>query len=425
MTEMDNRILITGAGCLLPGCDTPAELWQRALEQRCATSAYNAAMIQSEVINRFGHISEQQAAAALEAVPFKLRRYAVASSQWGIKSARDALSAANVDLAGFDLERVGLFTAQGDYGYPSLPSFSTGVENLIGRGGELNLPDLTHEFLNVRGMDAFLSVKGLANNSLAIASLAFGIRGDCGAFVQDSSASIAALRAAMLSLKRGDSDLALVIFSGSYNEALTLVELYQGRQLAQGNSDNRFRPFDQTRDGGIAGEGAIALVLETAAHAQARSAPALAAIDGVGNSFRFERDPEAYSRCTQKLMQSIDLDLDAVDAIVARGLGSKESDAREIEQLEHLLANAPAIPVTCPTPITGVVPACPVDLLLALQMLLHQQVPAIANLTQPASALVPWVYRQPQTKAIARVLSLGRCYSGFHSAVSLSLPPLI
>ena len=372
MMDMDNRILITGAGCLLPGCDNPAELWQRALEQRCGTSAYNAAIIQSEVITRFGHISEQQAAIALAAVPFKLRRYAIASSQWGIKAARDALEAGNVDLAQYDAERIGLFTAQGDYCYPSLPSFTAGVQHLQAKGGELNLSDLTHEFLNERGMDAFLSVKGLANNSLAIASLTFGTRGDCGAFVQDSSASIAALRAAMLSLKRGDSDLALVIFSGSYNEALTLVELYQGRQLVSGNAEASFRPFDRAREGGIAGEGAIALVLETAAHAQARSASGLAAIEGVANSYRFERDPEAYGRCTQKLMQTIGLNLNAVDAIVARGLGSKESDAREIEQLEYLLANAPAIPVTCPTPITGVIPACPVHLLLALQMLVYQ-----------------------------------------------------
>lgn len=421
MTGMDNRIVITGAGCLLPGCDTPAELWQRAIEQRCATLPYEGKFIQSELIGSFGRISESQAEAALEAVPFKLRRYAIASSQWGIKAARDALESARLDLTAFDPERVGLFTAQGDYCYPSLPSFVNGVRQQREKG-ELNLPGMSHEFLNERGMDAFLSVKGLSNNSLAIASLTFGSRGDCGAFVQDSSASIAALRSAMLSLKHGDSDLALVIFSGSYDEALTLAELYQGRHLTRAGKDNLFRPFDCERDGGIVAEGAIALILETAAHAKARAAHPLAVIDGVSNSSCFGRAPQAYSHCAQKLMNEIGLGLDGVDAIVARGLGGKDTDSQEIEQLEHLLADGPAIPVTCASPITGVVPACPVDLLLAMQMLAHQQVPAIANLRQPASRAVPWVYRQPHTKTIARVLSLGRCYSGFHSAVALSLP---
>lgn len=420
MSALDNRIVITGAGCLLPGCDSPAELWQRALERRCATAPYAGDHTETELITRFGHISEAQSAAALEAVPFKLRRYAVASSQWGIKAARDALKEAGVELEQLDPERVGLFTAQGDYCYPSQPSFMGGIRQAQEKEA-LNLPQLTQEFLNERGMDAFLSIRGLANNSLAIASLTFGCRGDCGAYVQDTSASIAALRAGLLSLKRGDSDIALLIFSGSYNEALTLAELYQGRQLASANTE--FRPFDTASAGGIVGEGAIALVLETAAHAQARGAQPLAVIDGVSNSSRFNRDPHAYQRCSQTLLQSMGLGLDQVDAIVARGLGSKESDSREIEQLEQLLVGAPEIPVTCPTPITGIVPACPVDLLLALQMLMHQQVPAIANLNQPASAQVPWVYRQPLHKTIARVLSLGRCYSGFHSAVSLSLVP--
>lgn len=423
MTGMDNRIVITGAGCLLPGCNTPAELWQRALEQRCATVPYTDEVIHSELITRFGHISEQQGAEALESVPFKLRRYATAASQWGIKATKDALVSANLDLATVDAERIGLFTAQADYCYPSVQSFMTGIRHQREQG-DLHIPALTHEFLNARGMDAFLSIKGLSNNMLAIASLAFGTRGDCGAYVQNASASIAALRSAMTSLKRGDCDIALVIFTGSYNEALTLVELYQAQQLTTASGSNQFRPFDSARDGGIAGEGAIALVLETVAHAQARAAHSLAVIDGIGNNTRFEHDPAAYRRCADRLLQRIGLDLDAVDAIVARGAGSKEGDAQEIEQLAHLLADGPAIPVTCVSPITGLVPACPVDLLLALQMLIHQQVPAIANLTQPASHAVPWVYRQPQTQAIARVLSLSRCYSGFHSAVALSLPPL-
>lgn len=426
MNTMDNctDVVITGAGCLLPGCDSPAELWQRALGQRCATVPYTDDMVRSELITRFGHISTQQSAAALDAVPFKLRRYATAASQWGIKATKDALVSANLELASVDAERVGVFTAQADYCYPAVQSFMTGIRQQREQG-ELDIPGLTHEFLNARGMDSFLSIKGLSNNMLAIASLAFGLRGDCGAYVQNTSATLAALRSAMVSLKRGDSDVALVIFTGSYNEALTLAELFQAQQLTSAGASNEFRPFDQARDGGIAGEGAIAFVLETAARARARSAPVLATIDGISNTTRFERDPSAYRRCTDRLLQRIGLDLDSVDAIVARGLGSKDDDEQEIQQLEHLLVDGQAIPVTCASPITGLVPACPVDLLLALQMLEHQQIPAIANLTRPASTRVPWVYRQPHTKAIARVLSLGRCYSGFHSAVSLSLPSFI
>jgi 3-oxoacyl-[acyl-carrier-protein] synthase II len=420
MSTGDAAVVISGAGCLLPGCNMPSEFWQRVVEKRCATVAYTSESLQSKLIGSFGHISKEQSALALESVPFKLRRYAIPSSQWGIKAARDALAAANIDPAAVNLERMGLFTAQGDYCYPSVPAFISGIRQ--GRDkGELNLPRLTQEFLHERGMDPFLSIKGLSNNSLAVASLTFGARGDCGAFVQDSSASIAALCSARLSLERGDCDFALVIFSGSYNEALTLVELYQSRRLV---GDGQYCPFDQARAGGIAGEGAIALILETAAHARMRQAQPLAVIDGISSSVRAADNRQAYSLCVQKLMPDgqAELAMDSVDAIVARGLGGVEADQQEIAQLENLLATAPHIPVTCSSPITGLVPACPIEMLLALQMFEHQQVPAIANLSHPASTQVPWVYPQPQAKTINRVLSLGRCFNGFHFAVALSQP---
>lgn len=416
-------ILITGAGCLLPGCNTPADLWQRLLEKNCATVPYTSEEISTRLIPYFGHISQEQKQAALTAVPFKLRRYATPASQWGIKATLDALANAQLDLAQYEPERIGLFTAQADYTYPSLPSFAIGIAKAHEQN-HLNLPALTNEFLNQRGMDSFLSIKGLSNNSLAIASLTFGVRGDCGAYVQNKSATIAALRSAIMSLRYGYSDVALVICTGSYNEMLTITELYQQNLLSQANQGAAsLRPFDQQADGSILGEGAIALILETRAHAQKRHVSGLAKIDGIGNKavFSSTSQQDIYGQCTKKLLQKAELALDAVDAIVATGAGGKKADHQEITQLENLLGEKD-IPITCASPITGNIPACPVDMLVALQMLQHQQVPAIANLVTPQSNQLSLVRNESLIQPVNRVLTLNRCYTGFHSAVVLSSP---
>lgn len=382
MVNAATDVFITGAGCLLPGCDNPAELWQRLLEKNCATVPYVNSNTVTPLVPYFGHVSDGQSQAALEAVPFKLRRYATPASQWGIKAAFDAIADANVDLAQLDSQRVGTFTAHGDYSHPSFQSFAPGITKAYEQN-DLRLPTFTDEFLNHRGMDPFLSIKSLSNNCLAIASLAFGTRGDCGAYLQNKNATVAALRSAIMSLRYGYSDIALVICTGTYNEILTLTELYQQNLLSrvkQGTAS--LRPFDQRADGSILGEGAIALVLETRAHAEKRNAHVRAKINGIENKTVFspEGQPRTYDRCVKKLLQKADMELDAIDVIVATGAGGKKADQQEIAELENLL-NGKNIPITCASPITGNLPACPVDLLAALQMLEHQQVPAIANLT--------------------------------------------
>jgi 3-oxoacyl-[acyl-carrier-protein] synthase II len=421
MVSTSTDIFITGVGCLLPGCNSPADLWQRLLEKNCATVPYISEDAITTLVPYFGHISQEQTQAALAAVPFKLRRYATPASQWGVKATVDAIANAQLDLAQINTQRIGLFTAQGDYSYPSLPSYTSGITKALEQD-DLNLPRLTNEFLNHRGMDPFLSIKGLSNNSLAIASLTFGTRGDCGAYVQNKSATVAALRSAMMSLRYGYSDVALVICTGTYNEMLTLTELYQQNLLSptkQGTAS--LRPFDQYADGSILGEGAIAFVLETRAHAQKRNAVMLAKIDGIENKTVFSSPDQLdiYSRCAQKLLRNLGLDLDAIDAIIATGAGGKKADQQEIALLENLLSGK-NIPITCASPITGNLPACPVDLLVALQMLKHQQVPAIANLTKPQSDQLLLVKNESLIQPVHRVLTLNRCYTGFHSAMVLS-----
>nr|ABW82986.1 beta-ketoacyl synthase [uncultured bacterium pEAF66] len=419
-TSADNTIVITGTGCLLPGSSTPAQFWDRLVQGESGLTPYSDERIGSRLIGHFGHLSAEQRAAAAEAVPFKLRRFASSCSMWGVKAATDALAHAGLDLKTIPDDRCGLFTAQGDYLHPSVQSFATGLGNAVPN----DLPALTREFTHHRGMEPFMAIKSLANNMLAMASLTLGTRGDCGAFVQNKSATVAALRSAAFSLRHGYSDCALLICSGSYNEVLTLAELQRSGYLSAGAGGARsVRPFDRRRDGTIAGEGAVAFVLETAANARRRGAAVLATLGGIGNLVQqpgAQAGSDAYRRCADKALAGSGVDFGDIGAIVARGTGGQSHDAHEASLLAQLQQGRGGVPITCATPIVGSVPACPVDWLASIGILQEGVVPPIANLEDALDAGLHFVHGKPEQRDARHVLSLSAGYTGFHSAVLFS-----
>ena len=423
-TSSEQTIVVTGVGCVLPGCSSLDSFWARLISGDSALVPYDDVHTFSDTVGYFGHVRPEHAAAATAAVPFKLRRYAAPSAQWGVKAAADAMAHAGLDLSQVPEDRRGLFTAQGDYMFPSVPSFARGIAAAQEKQS-LDVATLTNEFMHLRGVvDPFVSIKCLSNNALAIASLAFEMRGDCGAYVQDDSAVNAALQSTMFSLRHGYSDVALLICSGSYNEALTLAELHQLEYLsACRDGAASLRPFDLRGDGTIVGEGAIALVLETAAHARKRQAVQLAAITGIGNLIEVpgkSRRTDAYRRCARQALGQASLDIADIDAVVASGNGAYLHDQREAALLTDLQAGRTALPITCATPITGHLPACPVQWLTAIGMLQHGRIPAIAHLQQPLDQHLQLIHDAPLEHSSRHVLSLNAGFSGSHSAVIFS-----
>ncbi len=424
--NIDQAIVITGTGCLLPGANTVNEFWQRLLDGSSAISQYEDALIDSNIVKYFGHLSHEQNAMAREAVPFKLRSYSTQCSRWGVKAARDALQQAGLELEQIADDRCGLFTAQGDYMYPSLPSFTRGIGEAMEKQS-LRLTTLTNEFLHERGADFFTAIQSLANNLLAIASLTFQIRGDGGAFVQDDSAGISALSNAIFSLRHGYCETALLICAGSYNEVLTLAELHGLGYLSRCKEGaTSLRPFDSRGDGTILGEGAVAFVLETATHARQRQAVPLAEISGIGSLVEMPKDSpkkNTYQRCVDQALAQAQIKISDIDAIVTNGKGSHMHDQQEISLLSAIEQSTPIRKaITCATPITGKLPACPTEWLTAINILQCGLVPPIAHLEQPLNQDLQLVCHKPLQQASNHILALSTGYIGEHLAAIFSKP---
>jgi 3-oxoacyl-[acyl-carrier-protein] synthase I len=185
------------------------------------------------------------------------------------------------------------------------------------------------------------------------------------------------------------------------------------------------RPFDAGRDGSLFGEGAGALMLETAASADERGAPILGEVLGGGyvsegqGLLAIRADGDGLARAIAMALEDAGLQPVDVGMIVAHGNGTRQSDASEAAALRTVFG-------TAMPPVTGfkwafghlIAAAGIVDTVLALAALKAEVVPGIATLrsVDDACAGVP-VSAQSRAPRSNVALVLCRGFAGTNAAV--------
>ena len=171
-------------------------------------------------------------------------------------------------------------------------------------------------------------------------SMAYGIRGPVFTVSSACASSNHAIATAMLLLRNGTIDAAIV---GGAEAPLTYGILKAWESLRVLAPDT-CRPFDRHRKGLVLAEGAGMVVLERAEHAKARRAEILAEIAGAGMSAdaadlvapTLEGPAGAIRTC----LADANLALDAVDYINAHGTGTVANDITEIKVVKAVFGEA-------------------------------------------------------------------------------------
>ena len=264
-------------------------------------------------------------------------------------------------------------------------------------------------------------LRTLPNNVLCHVGINHDLKGPNACITNHSCGGTLAVIEAMEALRQDEADRAVAIGHDTLIEP-QMVLYYNQCGLLAGDT---IRPFDAGRSGSLFGEGAGALMMETAASATARNATVIGEVLGGGHAgeatglLAIRDDGDGLARAIGDALHDAKLGPADIGMIVAHGNGTRQSDASEAAALRRVFGNAMP-PVTAFKWSIGhlIAAAGIIETVIALAALSDNVVPGIATLRDidPDCTGVP-VSSAPQTPRSKVALILCRGFAGTDAAL--------
>lgn len=293
----------------------------------------------------------------------KTVRLTFRSVHLALAAARLAFEDSGLEKGQVPPERLGGLIGSGGGGFDDGPGFEDLNEPILrswdeekqafdsGKFGEIGVPISYPLFL----------LKALPNNAFYYISLEYNIQGENDNIVSSYTGGAQAIGDAFRAIRRGYAD---VIFAGGYDSLLTPNTIFSldALGLLSKSNDPRTacRPFDRSRTGMVAGEGAGFLIVEELEHARKRGARIYAEITGYGNASSayhlYKPDPagKGVLHAVTRAFAEAELAPGEVDWICADGMGTPEVDLAEAAALKAVFREDLAtVPVSATKSMTG------------------------------------------------------------------------
>lgn len=269
--------------------------------------------------------------------------------EMGVAVAQLALTDSGLTADTRDRDRTGVIYGC-DY-IMSLPQeFAGGIKKCLVDGkfdfekwGELGRPEVNPLWL----------LKYLPNMPASHIAIYNDLRGPNNSITVRESSPGAAIAEAYSTIVRGHADALIVGSTGSRIHTLRTLHAAMQEKLAENQDDpsEMSRPFDESRDGSVVGEGAGALICESLEHAQGRGANILAEVVGYASSAVgpaatlsgeevADDDPYLKTAIGNVLRGSLgDQDPSSIGHIHAHGLGTPICDKQEAEAIADVFGS--------------------------------------------------------------------------------------
>jgi len=329
----------------------------------------------------------------------------------GIVTHRDALEAG---AAAAYSDRTGVYVGSGGGNYENqydyFPLFAAA-------DGEL--PAFGRELANT--VNPMWLLRTLPNNVLGHIGIRHGLKGPNACITNHSVGGTLAVIEAFEAVRNGEADRAVAVGHETPIEPQMVLYYHRLGLLAS----EALRPFDARHDGSLFGEGAGALLLETAASAAERKAPVLGEVLGGGYACEAQGltsirdDGDGLARAASQALEGAQLAPADIGMVVAHGNGTPQSDISEAAAIRRVFGAAPPPMTAFKWAIGHTIAAAGIlETTLALEALARGTVPGVANLggLDPACAgvLVSAAARQPRSKV---ALILCRGFAGTNAAL--------
>ncbi|MEU8422273.1 beta-ketoacyl-[acyl-carrier-protein] synthase family protein [Micromonospora sp. NPDC048835] len=412
----DRRVVITGIGVIAPGGLGTKAFWELLTAGRTATrtlSFFDATPFRSRVA---AEADFDPAAEGLS--PQEIRRMDRAA-QMAVVCTREALADSGFEVT--DPTRVGVSVGTAVGATMSLEEEYVVVSD----GGRKWLTD--HRYATPHLYD-YLVPSSFARE----VAWSVGAEGPATVVSTGCTSGLDSVGHARELIREGSADVMIAGATDAPISPITVACFDAIKATTARNDDptHASRPFDNSRDGFVLGEGSAMFVLEELEHARRRGAQIYAELVGFAsrsNAFHMtglRPDGREMAEAIRVALADARLSGDAVDYINAHGSGTKQNDRHETAAFKRSLGDhAYRTPVSSIKSMIGhsLGAIGSIEIAASALAIKHGVVPPTANLHErdPECDLdyVPLTAREQQTDV---VLSVGSGFGGFQSAMLLA-----
>jgi 3-oxoacyl-[acyl-carrier-protein] synthase II len=369
------RVVVTGLGALTPLGNNLHEYWEgliNGVSGACMITRFDTEKFKTKFACELKGYDSSKYFDRKEAN--KLDPYA----QYALIATDEAIIDSGLNLEKIDKDRVGVIWASGIGG---LETFFLQIKNYV-------LGDGTPRF------SPFFIPKMISDIAAGSISIKYGFRGPNFATVSACASSTNAIIDAVNYIKWGKAD----IFVTGGSEAGVNEPGIGGFNALQALSTNNAefqsasRPFDQTRDGFVLGEGAGALIVEEYEHAKARGAKIYAELIGTGltaDAYHLTAPhPEGVgARNVMKIaVKDAGLNFEDVDYINVHGTSTPLGDISETRAIANVFGeHAYKLNISSTKSMTGHLlgAAGAIEAIAAIMATVHDIIPPTINFKVP------------------------------------------
>ena len=333
--------VITGIGALTPLANNAPDTWRGLVEGRSGVRPVTSFDASQLPVRIAGEVQDFDAERELGT---KRARRSARFSQLAIVAAREAVSDAGLDVSQ-KRERTGVLI---NNAVVAMPEAERNIRALVTEGP--------------REVSSYFVPQMIANMPACEVAIDLGALGPVSASSLACASGTYALQEARRWILAGEAD---VVIAGGTDAAVTEVMfagLAKMGPLSERNDDpeHASRPFDADRDGFVFGEGAVVMVLESAAHAAARGARSYGTVAGAAltsDAFHMsapEPSGASAARAISLALQRAAVAPGELDYICAHGTGTRANDRAETRAIRLALgAAADGIPASSPKSMVG------------------------------------------------------------------------
>jgi 3-oxoacyl-[acyl-carrier-protein] synthase II len=374
MASAKRRVVITGAGCVTPvGNDLPST-WAALLAGKSGGGP----------ITKFDP-APFKVRFACEVKGFDVTQYmdrkeakrADVYTQYAMAAAVQAMADAKLSAGTFDPLRTGVVIGSGIGG---IATFEEQCEIYFKTGPNRISPFFVPMFIG--------------DIAAGVVSMRFGAKGPNYATQSACATSAHAIGDAFRMLAYGDAD---IMIAGGSEAAVAPMSIggfgnMQALSTRNDSPETASRPFDQTRDGFVLGEGAGIVILEELEHARKRGAHIYAEVVGygaTGDAYHLTGQPEDHEglqRAMRRALEDGGLQTSDIQYINAHGTSTPLIDPNEIRAINKVFgAHATGLNVSYTKSATGhmLVDAGGVEAMFAAMAIETGMIPPTINLTTP------------------------------------------